>query len=456
MSGKSATTAGGVKMDMLTGSLWRKIIAFSVPLIASGVLQQSFNSVDVAVVGRFCGKEALAAVGSNGVIISLLINLFVGISVGANVVVSRYIGRKDHDSVRRSVSTIAVVAVLSGVFLTVVGVAVAKPILHLIDTPAEVLPLATRYLRLFFLGMPFVMAYNFGSAILRSIGDTKRPFYALVVGGVVNTALNLFLVICCNMGVAGVAIGTVAAQLVSAVIVVRILMREPDPYGISMKNLRVHGHELRQMLRIGVPAGLQGMVFSISNVFVVGNINLFGATASAGSAAALIFELYCYFVISAFAQAAVTFTSTNYGAGQKGRCNRVFLICMALSLVVSGLFNVGLVWFKEPVVGIFTADIEAQNYAYVRMSYVLLFQFIASSYEIAGACMRGLGYSMTPTVFTVVGTCVLRIIWVHTVSADATDFSLLMVVYPISWVVTGTCVLAAYFVVRKRAYRIIG
>ena len=406
---------GAVKIDMVSGSLWRKILMFSLPLIASGVLQQSFNSVDVAVVGRYCGNDALAAVGSNGVIISLIINLFVGIAVGANVVVSRYIGQKDAESIRRSVATVGVLALASGVALTLTGVCVARPILEAIDTPEGVLPLATVYLRLFFLGMPFMMAYNFGSAILRSLGDTRRPFYALIVGGVVNTLLNLLLVLVFDMSVAGVAIATVTAQFVSAAIVVVILVREADPFRLDLRALRVHRVQLRKILQIGVPAGLQGVVFSVSNVFVVGNINLFGATASAGSAAALIFEMYCYFVISALA----------------------------------------LVWWKEPMVSLFTTEPGAMCYAYERMTYVLLFQFVASSYEIAGACMRGLGYSMTPTVFTVVGTCVLRIIWVHTVTADATDFGLLMSVYPLSWCVTGSCVLIAYYVVRKRAYRII-
>ena len=446
---------GAVKIDMVSGSLWRKILMFSLPLIASGVLQQSFNSVDVAVVGRYCGNDALAAVGSNGVIISLIINLFVGIAVGANVVVSRYIGQKDAESIRRSVATVGVLALASGVALTLTGVCVARPILEAIDTPEGVLPLATVYLRLFFLGMPFMMAYNFGSAILRSLGDTRRPFYALIVGGVVNTLLNLLLVLVFDMSVAGVAIATVTAQFVSAAIVVVILVREADPFRLDLRALRVHRVQLRKILQIGVPAGLQGVVFSVSNVFVVGNINLFGATASAGSAAALIFEMYCYFVIRAFAQAAVAFTSANYGAGHAGRCNRVFAICMALSVVASGVLNVALVWWKEPIVSLFTTEPGAMCYAYERMTYVLLFQFVASSYEIAGACMRGLGYSMTPTVFTVVGTCVLRIIWVHTVTADATDFGLLMSVYPLSWCVTGSCVLIAYYVVRKRAYRII-
>lgn len=222
---------GAVKIDMVSGSLWRKILMFSLPLIASGVLQQSFNSVDVAVVGRYCGNDALAAVGSNGVIISLIINLFVGIAVGANVVVSRYIGQKDAESIRRSVATVGVLALASGVALTLTGVCVARPILEAIDTPEGVLPLATVYLRLFFLGMPFMMAYNFGSAILRSLGDTRRPFYALIVGGVVNTLLNLLLVLVFDMSVAGVAIATVTAQFVSAAIVVVILVREADRSG---------------------------------------------------------------------------------------------------------------------------------------------------------------------------------------------------------------------------------
>lgn len=440
------------KIDMLTGGLFGKILLFSIPLMASGILQQSFNSVDVAVVGRWCGKEALAAVGSNGMIISLIVNLFIGISIGANVVISRYIGQKDPDGIRRSVSTVGIVALASGVLLATIGFFAARPMLEFVSTPEDVIDLATTYLKIYFLGMPGLMAYNFGSAILRSMGDTNRPFIALLIGGIINAGLDLIFVLYLGMDVDGVALATIISQLISAVIIVWILLHEQDPYRINPRTCRIHGPQFKKMLQIGLPAGLQGVVFSISNVFVVSNINMFGSTASAGSAAALIFEFYCYYVVSSFAQAAVVFTSANYGAGSIDRCKRVWVVCMTLSVVFCGLLNLLIGTNAEWFAGIFTQDADALHYAKIRITTVLLFQFIASSYEVSGSAMRGLGYSMTPTIITIIGTCLLRILWVHTVTADATDFRLLMAVYPITWVVTGVAVVIAYFHCRKLAF----
>ena len=440
------------KIDMLEGGLFSKILLFSLPLMASGILQQSFNSVDVAVVGRWCGKEALAAVGSNGMIISLIVNLFIGISIAANVVISRYVGQRDNEGIRRSVATVGVVGMASGLLLAVIGFCAARPMLDFVSTPEDVIDLATTYLRIYFLGMPGLMAYNFGSAILRSLGDTRRPFYALLVGGMVNTGLNLLFVLKLGMDVDGVALATIISQYVSALIIIVFLLREQDPYRLDPRTCRLHGLQFRKMLQIGLPAGMQGVVFSISNVFIVGNINLYGSTASAGSAAALIFEFYCYYVISSFAQAAVVFTSANYGAGNIERCRRVWSVCMLLSVVCSGLLNVVIAGNATVFASIFTQDPDALQYAAVRITTVLLFQFVACSYEISGSAMRGLGYSMTPTVITVIGTCLLRILWVHTVSVRPDDFRLLMSVYPITWTVTGIAVVIAYFYCRRRAF----
>ncbi len=437
---------------MLSGGLFGKILLFSLPLMASGILQQSFNSVDVAVVGRWCGKEALAAVGSNGMIISLIVNLFIGISIGANVVISRYIGQRNDEGIRRSVATVGIVALASGVLLAIIGVSAARPMLELVSTPDDVIDLATTYLRIYFLGMPGLMAYNFGSAILRSMGDTNRPFFALLVGGVINAGLDLLFVLKFGMDVDGVALATIISQFVSAIIVVWILLREQGPYRLVPRGCRVHRQQFVKMLQIGLPAGLQGVVFSISNVFIVSNINMFGSTASAGSASALIFEFYCYYVVSSFAQAAVVFTSANYGAGYVDRCKRVWVVCMTLAVVSCGVLNVIIASNARWFAGIFTQDPDALDFAVIRITTVLLFQFVASSYEVSGSAMRGLGYSMTPTVITIIGTCLLRIVWVHTVTADATDFRLLMAVYPLTWVVTGIAVVIAYFRCRRLAF----
>ena len=317
-------TNSTVRIDMLHGGIFRKLLLFALPLIASGILQQSFNSVDVAVVGQFASSQALAAVGSNGLVISLIINLFIGISIGANVVIAHYIGRQDEKGIKNAISTTAIIAVTSGIFLLITGLLIAKPILEALDTPEDVIDLAVLYLRIYSLGMPFMMIYNFGAAILRSLGDTKRPFYSLVVAGAINVGLNLLLVIEFEMSVAGVAVATVISNIVNAGIIVFFLTHEKGVFRLELKQLSISKAELKKILQIGVPAGIQGMVFSISNVFVLATINSFGSAAVAGSSAALNYEYYCYFVVSAFAQATVAFTSQNYGAGQIERCKTIF------------------------------------------------------------------------------------------------------------------------------------
>lgn len=442
-----------VKIDMLSGGMLKKILVFSFPLILSGVLQQSFNAIDVAVVGRFSSSKALAAVGGTGVIINILINLFIGISIGANVVIANYIGRNNDRGIRRSTATAMAVALLSGVGLTLVGIALSRPILEWMDTPADIIDLSALYLEIFFLGMPFMMVYNFGAAVMRSMGDTRRPFYALVYGGIVNTVLNLLLVIGLGMSVDGVAIATVVANVVNAAFVVRWMLREPDPYRLEVRKIRFHRHELRKMLQIGVPAGLQGMVFSVANIFIQTAINGYGAEAIAGSAAALNYEVYCYFIVSAFVQACVAFVSQNYGAGQLDRCRRAMRICMALSVVSCGVANVVIYCFGDFFLSLFSTDPEVIRYGMVRLEIVLLLQWMASSYEVAGGALRGLGYSMLPTLLTVLGTCVVRLIWVYTVNVHYHRFDLLLWIYPISWVLTGASVLIAYRIVARRLRR---
>lgn len=439
-------------MDMLHGSIFRKLLLFALPLIASGILQQSFNSVDVAVVGQFASSQALAAVGSNGLVISLIINLFIGISVGANVVIAHYIGRKDEQGIQNAISTTAVIAATSGIFLLITGLVIAKPLLEALDTPEDVMDLAVLYLRIFSLGMPFMMIYNFGAAILRSMGDTKRPFYSLVIAGVINVGLNLLLVIGFKMSVAGVAIATVASNIVNAAIIICFLTHEKGIFRLKLKKLSVSKPELRKILQIGVPAGIQGMVFSISNVFVLATINSFGSAAVAGSSAALNYEYYCYFVVSAFAQVAVAFISQNYGAGKIERCKNIFRQSMLLGLLGCAFLNLLIVWQKEFFIGFFTSEPDIVRYAAIRMEYVLLFQFMASSYEISGAALRGLGYSMTPTVLTIFGTCLLRLVWIFVVVPMSRSYETLLTVYPISWVITGIAVCTAYAIIRRKAF----
>lgn len=427
------------------------MVLFALPLLASGILQQSFNSIDVAVVGRWCSKQSLAAVGSNGMIISLVINLFIGISVGANVVIANYIGRGDTGAVSRACRTAMAVALASGVALTAVGTAVARPLLEIMDTPADVIDLSTEYLSIFFMGMPFMMVYNFGSAILRSKGDTRRPFVALVAGGVVNVALNLVFVLGFDMDVAGVAWATVIANGVNAAITIWFLRREDEPFRLRWRNVRFFRAELGKEMRIGVPAGVQGMLFSISNVFVQAAINRLGSDAVAGSAAALNYELYCYFLIVAINQAVVAFMAQNYGAGRADRCRRVFAVGMGLAVAACAVANLVIAGFSDAFTGVFTQVPEVAVYGRLRLEHVLAFQWIACSYEVAGAAMRGLGSSMTPTIITVFGTCLLRISFVQWFMHHGYDYLNLMHLYPLSWLLTGILALVAYRRIARRA-----
>lgn len=437
---------------MLHGPMAWKILVFALPLMASGILQQSFNAVDVAIIGRYSTSQAMAAVGSNGVIISILVSLFLGVSVGANVLIANYIGQKNGDGVRRSVATVGIVSLVSGLLLLGLGTCLARPILEAMEAPADVIDLATVYLRIFFLGMPFMMIYNFGSAILRSIGDTRRPFYSLVVATAVNAVLDWFFVARLGMGVDGVAIATVIANGVNAGIIVWILMKLPDPYTLVPRKMAVSRRDLSKMLKIGIPAGLQGMVFSFSNIFIQTSINRYGAYAVAGSAAAVTFEAYCYYIVTAFCAAAIAFTGQNYGASQPGRCKRVFRISMLMAVVGAALANILIVWQSKACISLFSASPEVYHYAEIRLHTVLLYQSIASTYEVAGAYMRGLGYSMTPMLLTVFGTCVLRLVWVFTVAPRYNDFGILLSIYPISWAITGAMVLGAAFIVQKKAF----
>lgn len=439
------------EVDMLHGPLLMKILMFALPLAASSVLQQLFNSVDVAVVGRFASSEALAAVGSNAPVISLLINLFIGVSMGANAVISNHIGQNNNDGIKKSISTVALVSVISGVFLLFLGLVVARPILTLMDTPAGVLDMAVDYLRIYFLGMPFFMIFNFGSAILRSVGDTKRPLYILIVAGIVNTILNLIFVIYFKMGVVGVAVATSVSNAVSAWLIIRILLKEQEPYRLSLKHIRIEWPELKRMLAIGVPAGVQGMVFSISNVIVQSTINGYGSDAVAGSAAALNFEFYCYFVVAAFNGAAISFIGQNYGSGKIDRVKRIFWLCMWMSVASCAFLNILFAWQGNFFLDFFSTEPEVHRFGLMRMYIVLTLQWIACSYEIAGSSLRGMGRSLSPTIYTIIGTCLLRIVWVFAVCPKWEGFDVLMMVYPISWTVTGVMVLCEYFTVVRRA-----
>ena len=395
--------------------------------------------------GRFASSQALAAVGSNAPVISLLINLFMGVSMGANVIISNHIGQNDRRSIRDAISTVGLVAIVSGLLMMVVGILVARPILTMMDTPADVLDMAVTYLRIFFLGIPFFMIFDFGSAILRSMGDTRRPLYILVAAGIVNTILNLVFVIIFHMGVAGVAIATSIANAVSAALINYLLLHEKEPYRLRPKKLYIEWKELKRMLQIGVPAGLQGMVFSVSNVLLQASINGYGSDAIAGSAAAVNFEYYCYFIIGAFNGAAISFTGQNYGAGLNHRVKRIFAICLFMGFVGCAALNWFFIWQEDFFLRLFTDSPAVIAFGKTRMHIALAWQSIAAFYEISGSVLRGMGKSIEPTLITVFGTCLLRIVWIYTIMPGWRGFDHLITVYPVSWAITAVMMLGLYF-----------
>ena len=437
-------------MDMLHGSLWDKIIMFAIPLAIGSILQQMFNAVDVAVVGRFASSEALAAVGANTSVVTLVLGLFIGISVGSNVVIASYLGQGREEKISDAVHTSMMTAFLSGLMLLAVSLLIARPILTLMATPPEVLDLAVLYLRIYAVGMPFIMIYNFGAAVLRSVGDTRRPLYCLILTGGLNAGLNMFFVIICHMSVDGVALATVISNVAAAGMIIYFLLHEEEPIRLHPDRMRIQRDEFLRIIKIGLPAGLQSVVFSLSNVFIQAGVNSFGYEAVAGASIGQNFEFITYFMINGFNQAAVTFTSQNYGARNAKRCLRTLLLCLAFA-AVSNAALVGVIYLnKDFMISLFTKDASVAAYAATRLSCVLILQWIASSYEVCGAALRGLGHSMTPALLTVLGTCVIRIIWVNTISARYHDFRVLMACYPVTWVITGIMVVGAYIYVWKK------
>ena len=439
-------------IDMLNGPLASKIILFALPLLATSILQQLFNSADSAVVGQFVSPEALAAVGGNSPVISLFINLFVGLSIGANAVLAMYIGENRSDKIQGAVHTIIAMSLICGVALAIIGLLFARQLLTLISVPPEVLDDATIYLQIYLAGSPFIMFYNFASAILRSKGDTRRPLLALIASGLVNIALNLVFVLVFHWDVAGVAWATVISNVVSAGIVARIMVREDEAFLLHFSQLRIEKVHLKAVLKIGLPAGIQGVLFALSNVCVQSGINSFGSACIAGNSASLTFEVFTYYIITAFSQSAVTFVSQNFAAGKLDRVDRVITICLVGSLVFTAIANVLTVAFGETLMLVFTADATALAFGMVRFYHVELLQFTMSFFEILADAMRGMGHSLAPTIVSLIGTCALRFVWMFTMFYWFEGFGMLMNVYPVTWTVTNIAMIICFFVIKKKAF----
>jgi len=433
------------EMDMCNGPLLGKILLFAIPLMLSGILQLLFNAADIIVVGRFVGHQALAAVGSTSSLINLLVNVFIGLSVGTNVLVANYYGARKEDMVSETVHTSVLTSLICGSFLILVGLFLAGPLLTLMGTPDDVLEQATLYMRIYFAGMPVIMLYNFGAAILRAIGDTQRPLCFLLVAGVINVLLNLLFVTQFHMGVAGVALATVLSQVISAALIVYTLVNSDGCFRLNLSRLRINPARLRQMIRIGLPAGMQGAIFSISNVLIQSSINSFGSVAMAGSTAASNIEGFVYTSMNALHQTALSFTSQNYGAGKTDRINRILFLCLGCVTAVGLLMGNLACFFGPQLLGIYSSDPDVISYGLIRMSYICIPYFICGVMDVMVGSLRGMGYSIMPMLVSLTGACGLRILWIFTVFQWSRSLETLFLSYPISWGITAAVHMICYF-----------
>ncbi len=431
-------------MDMIHGSLGDKIIRFVLPLAVTGILQQMFNAADVAVVGRFVGTQAMAAVGSNAPLIGLLVNLFIGVSIGANVVVSHYTGQRNTEAVGRAAHTAVVTALVSGCIVCVTGELAAVPLLHLLGVPDDVFPLSLIYLRIYLGGMPVILLYNFEAALFRSQGDTRTPLICLIASGVINVVLNLFFVLALGMSADGVALATVISNLISAGLMFFILLRTDMDIRIDFRRLSPHLKDLREMLRIGLPAGVQGMVFSVSNMAVQSAVNSLGSQVMAASSAAFNVEILAYYVLNAYGQACTTFTGQNYGAGKMDRCKRTLFICILQNTVATACIAGLLFLFRRQALGLFNSDPQVILYGSVRMAFILSGEVVNGFNEIMSGSLRGYGHSLGPAMMTLIGVCGTRITWVLTIFRKFHSFSYLMACYPVSWIMTAIALIIYY------------
>lgn len=439
------------EIDMCNGPLLGKIITFAVPLMLSGILQLLFNAADIIVVGRFAGNEALAAVGSTSALINLLVNVFIGLSIGTNVLVARYYGGHNHKEVEETVHTSILAALAGGVFLLILGILLAKPLLGLMGTPEDVIGQSVLYMKVYFLGMPAFLVYNFGSAILRAVGDTRRPLYFLLFAGVVNVVLNLIFVVVFHMGVAGVAAATAISQYISAVLIMQCLIRSEMSYRLILKHLRIVPAKLKKIVQIGLPAGIQGAVFSISNVLIQSSVNSFGSVAMAGNTAAANIEGFIYTSMNAVYQTALSFGSQNFGAKQYKRMDRIQWICLGLVTAVGVVMGYGAVGLGRSLLGVYSGDAQVIAYGMTRLSIIGTTYFVCGIMEVMVGGLRSRGYSVMPMLVSLTGACAFRVLWIFTVFAMDPTPQTLYISYPVSWALTAAAHVVCYVVVRRRA-----
>ena len=440
------------KIDMCHGPILKKMLIFTIPLMCSSILQLLFNAADIVVVGHFAGNNSLAAVGSNTALIGLLTNLFLGLSIGSNVLVARYFGAKKSKELQNTVQTSILLSIISGALLTVIGVVGAKQILIWMQTPDEVLDLATLYLRIYFLGMIATMVYNFGSAILRAVGDTKRPLYFLSIAGVINIILNLIFVINFNLDVAGVAIATVISQCVSAVLVTLCLIHEEGAIKLDIRKLHINKEVFIDILKIGLPAGFQGILFSLSNVIIQSSINSFGATIMAGNSAAANVEQFVYVSMNAFHQATISFTSQNMGSKDYKRIKQILLKGQLCVITVGVVFGNLVTLSGHTLLGIYSSSEEVIQAGMIRLGIVSRTYALCGIMDVMVGALRGIGYSILPMIVSLIGACGLRLVWIATVF-QIDEFHTVQTVYasyPITWIITSLVHMLCFALAMKK------
>ena len=440
------------EIDMCNGSIMDKLISFSLPLMLSGILQLMFNAVDIVVVGRFSGSQALAAVGSTTALINIFTNLFIGISLGANVLAARFYASGKEKEMSETVHTAITLALISGIIMAVVGLLLAKWALWLMGTPSDVIELSTLYMRIYFCGMPFFMLYNYGAAILRAVGDTKRPLIFLIISGVANAGLNMILVIIFHMGVAGVGIGTVISQLISCVLVLRCLYKSEGCYQLRFSKLRIQKVYLRQIFQVGIPAGIQSTVINFSNALLQSSVNSFGSTAMAGYTAANNILGFLYVSVNAVTQACMSFTSQNYGVGKYKRMDRVLINCLILSVVISGVLGCGSYAFGTEILKVYTEDPKVIQCGLEILSMTTVTYFLCGIMDLFPGALRGMGRSGVPMILSIIGTVGTRIVWIFMLFPQHRSLKFLFISYPASWLFTIVMQVICFYFVRKQVH----
>lgn len=441
------------EIDMCNGTIMDKLISFSLPLMLSGILQLMFNAVDIIVVGRFSGSSALAAVGSTTALINVFTNLFIGISLGANVLAARFYAAGREKEMSETVHTAITLALISGIVMAFVGLFFSRLALEWMDTPADVIDQSALYMKIYFIGMPFFMLYNYGAAILRAVGDTKRPLFFLMISGAINALLNLLLVIVFHLGVAGVAIATVISQMISCFLVLRCLCRSESSYRLQFSKLMIRGIYFKQILQVGLPAGIQSTVINFSNVLLQSSVNSFGSIAMAGYTAANNIFGFLYVSVNSITQACMSFTSQNYGVGRHKRMDRVLLDCLILSVVVSGVLGGSAYLFGPQLLTIYTKDPQVIACGVEILLYTTVTYFLCGIMDLFPGALRGMGHSAVPMILSVIGTVGMRVFWIYLIFPAHHSLSILFISYPASWIFTIIMQVICFFLVRKKVHR---